>query len=117
MAEKLVLIKQFQVKYQSWINPQLISIKYCQKTAVAFLEMSFTDKTAPVILNLDFITDGDTDEITGDALPSFNPKADVVDNARVFLEMDTYSLINCMEGLLTKEAEILIYDVVQKYPR
>ena len=104
-ASKLKVITAFTSKYPGWVNPYLISIKYCQNDAVAFLEMEFIHTSGePVFINLDFISDETVEKIS----PFFKPTADVVDNSMVFVELDTYSLINCVDGLFTEEAAELI---------
>jgi len=35
---------------------------------------------------------------------AMKPNTDIVDNAKIFVELDTYSLINCIDGLFSKEA-------------
>ncbi len=108
-TQKLEVIKEFTKKYPGWVNPDLVSIKYCQNDAVAFLEMEFLHTRAvPVIINLDFISDDSYQENVDGIAPLFKPTADVVDNAMEFVALDTYSLINCVDGLFTDEAIALI---------
>ena len=60
----------------------------------------------PIVLNLDFISGDFEQETVVDDIPLlFNPDADVVDNATAFVELDQYSLINCIDKLFTLEAE------------
>ena len=106
-AQKLEIIEQFKTKYPGLINPDLISLKYCQDGIVAYLEIFFNNVPAnPVVLNLDFISgDFEQETVTDDIPLLFNPDADVVDNATTFVELDQYSLINCVDKLFTPEAE------------
>jgi hypothetical protein len=108
--QKLEIINQFKMQYPEWINPELISIKYCQNSVDAFLEMTFINNpNLPIIINLDFISDDFDTETEIEEIPAlFNPESDVVDNAKTFIELDTYSLINCVDGLFSKEAEEII---------
>lgn len=108
-VQKLEVINQFKLKYPGWVNPELLSIKYCQDKTDAFLEMEFSNaEVTPIIINLDFISDGFEQE-TVEKIPSlFKPEADVVDNAQTFVDLDAYSLINCIDGLFSKEAEEII---------
>lgn len=111
-AQKLEVINQFKKKYPGWVNPELLSIKYCQNNKDAFLEMIFNNAPdQPVIINLDFISDdfGPLTE-TGDIPSLFKPDTDVVDNALTFVELGTYSLMNCVDGLFSGKAEKIIND-------
>jgi len=105
--EKLEIIKQFKKQYGSQINPNLLSVKYCQTKQVAYMEMTFQNNPMPVSTDLqfiggDFIQDEEGNEI--DVLPMFDPEADIVDNAKSLVEFDSYSLINCFENLFTDDA-------------
>lgn len=114
-TQKLEVINEFKKKYPGWVNPDLVSIKYCQNEAVAFLEMEFMHTPGvPVSINLDFISDDSDQETVEEIAPLFKPAADVVDNAMVFVGLDTYSLINCVDGLFTDEAIALICEEYNK---
>ena len=107
--QKLEIISQFKNKYSEWVNPELLSLKYCQTKIDAFLEITFSkEPDSPEIINPDFIADEfDPDNV--EEIPAlFRPDADVVDNAKTFVEFDTYSLIMCVDGLFTKDAEEII---------
>ena len=106
-VQKLEIIEQFKTKYPGLINQDLYSMKYCQDGLDAYLEMFFNNVPAnPVVLNLDFISgDIDTESEVEEIPLLFNPDADVVDNATAFVELDQYSLINCVDKLFTLEAE------------
>jgi hypothetical protein len=63
-TQKLEVINEFTKKYPGWVNPDLVSIKYCQNDAVAFLEMEFMHTPGvPVCINLDFISDDSVEVI------------------------------------------------------
>jgi len=106
--QKLELLQQFKKLYGDKINPNLLSIKYCQSPENALVELYFsTNPQMPVITNLNFIggdieTDEDGIEID---LPYFDPEADIVDNASNFIYFDAYSLQNCIDNLFTNAAE------------
>ncbi|MFZ4549567.1 MAG: hypothetical protein ACOYN4_19115 [Bacteroidales bacterium] len=106
--EKLELLSQFIKLYGNKINPELLSIKYCQSPENALVETCFsTNPQMPVITNLNFITgDIETNEdgIEID-LPYFDPDADIVDNASNFINFGDYSLLNCIDNFFTKAAE------------
>jgi len=114
---KLEILEQFKHKYGDMINPYLISMKYCQTETDTLAEMLFsTNPSAPVIIDLKFIDDDDADEVIKDNhtyYPYFNSKNDIVDNARNLIELDSYSLINCIENLFTHEAEREIADAFE----
>ena len=116
--EKLELLPQFIKKYREQINPELLSIKYCQTETDAYAELSFrSNPLNPDMINLNFIHDDfDQDEIDEmHQIPLlFKPNADIVDNANLLVELDPYSLINCIGGLFTNEAEIKINDDFQR---
>ena len=78
--QKLELLAQFIKLYGDKINPNLISIKYCQTQETALMEMFFsTPPPLPVITNLNFITGGiETDEDGIEKnLPYLDPDADI----------------------------------------
>ena len=109
--QKLELLDQFINIYGIKINPELVSIKYCQTAEIATVEMVFSaNPQLPVITNLKFITDDiviDEDGIETDR-PFFDPKADIVDNASRFITFGDYSLLNCIDKMFTKKAEVEI---------
>jgi hypothetical protein len=104
---KLEILQQFKKKYGDMINPDLISIKYCQNEKDAFVEMSFLNIPYPTIINLDFISD-DSEQanlITYQYIPPlFNPKSDIVDNATCLIEFEPYSLLCCIDHLFVQKA-------------
>ena len=109
---KLEILNQFKLKCPDLINPELVSILYCQTQQDAYLEMYFKNAAAsPIITNLVFITDGiEVDPFLGEVPPLFNPAEDIVDNAQLMIDLDEYSLINCVDGLFTTEAAEAITD-------
>lgn len=105
--QKLEILEQFINRYGNKLNPQLSSIKYCQTDFAASVEMYFSNKTNPSIINLDFIGGEivkDEEGNDADILPMFNPDADIVDNAKRFIELDEDSLAMCIDNLFTDEA-------------
>ena len=109
-VEKLELISELQKLYPLWINKNLQSIKFCRDSKMVYLEMIFySNAKKPIIINLDFIGNGDDFEKS-----LFLPDTDIVDNAKQFLELDKYSLLMCVEGLFTKEAETIIDNLFNK---
>jgi hypothetical protein len=106
--QKLNILNQMKFKYGAWINPALCFLKYCQNDKEAFVELIFSDNDEDsVMINLDFITDDyETGEIKENAgyPPFFDPNKDIVDNATRFIELDSYSLINCIDDLFTDNA-------------
>ncbi len=101
--EKLELIGVFQKRYPEWINPELLSVKFCRSSEMVFLETFFTNDPQKVIItDLNFIGN---DTLDGEL---FLPEIDIVDNAQVFVEFEPYSLYMCVDGLFTKEAEEII---------
>ena len=106
--EKLELLEQFKKQYRNQINPNLLSVKYCQTKQGAFIEMTFQDNPVPICKDLNFISDEFIQDENGndiDMLPMFDPDADIIDNAKIMVEFDSYSLINCFDNLFTEEAE------------
>jgi hypothetical protein len=100
-VEKLEMINELQKLYPLWINKDLQSIKICSNNNMVFLEMIiYSNAEKSIINNLDFICDGDNLEKC-----MFLPETDIVDNAKLFFKLDKYSLMMCVEGLFTKEAE------------
>lgn len=109
--EKLEILEHFIKKHGNKINPELISIKYCQNEKMAMVELTFKTNRKPVCINLDFIIDDiEKEDKSKDyqSMPLFNPVADIVDNARSFLDLDEYSLIMCIDHIFTEEAAISV---------
>lgn len=105
---KLEILDQFKKIYGDAINPELISVKYCQTETDALVEMVFSKGTIePAIINLDFISDDSeqADIPEGERFPLlFNPESDIVDNAKCLIELEPYSLIMCVDNLFTNTA-------------
>jgi hypothetical protein len=105
--ENLEILEPFKKKYGSQINPNLLSVKYCQTNQGAYMEMTFVGNPKPKVIDLHFISGEiiqDENGIDIDMLPMFNPESDIVDNAMSMVEFDSYSLINCFDNLFTEEA-------------
>jgi hypothetical protein len=105
--EKLEILEQFLQKHGNRINAELSSVKYCQSTEKAMVELYFNTNRKHVRINLDFIVDDivkDDKDNDCETLPLFNPKADIVDNARTLLDLDEYSLIMCIDHIFNEEA-------------
>jgi hypothetical protein len=105
---KLEILPQFVKLYGEKLNPDLESFKYCQDSKDAFVEMLFKGGKT-LVENLKFIDDGKEDE-HGNYIPklAYDPSDDIVDNATKLIEMDSYSLINCITDLFSTEAELVI---------
>lgn len=97
-TQKLELIYEFNKRWKDQINPELTSIKYCQNSTYAFLEIILNDNLQPLNFNLDWISEDENTKGT------FDPDADIVDNATLLLKLDSFSLNVCFEGLFTKES-------------
>jgi len=111
--QKLEIFDQFKKRYGELLNPALLSVKYCQSETKAVIELYFKSDSTPTIINLDFMGGDivvDENGINKDILPFFEPEDDVIDNAKRLIELDNYSLINCINGLLTEVASNKIND-------
>ncbi|MFN2394478.1 MAG: hypothetical protein ABR597_02195 [Bacteroidales bacterium] len=111
MIQKLNITQAFKKKYQDWVNPDIISMKFCCDRKDCFLELVFlTDPHNVFIENLSFIEDDNEciDDDNNDFFCMFHPEKDFVDNATDFLNLDPYTIINCFSNLITKEAADLI---------
>lgn len=111
IMDKLEILNQFKNKYGNMINPDILSIKYCQTETIALVEMLFSNNPSPVVINLDFISDEfeQQDIEDGDLIPLlFKPESDIIDNATCLIEFDPISLLNCIDHLFTEEAIIEI---------
>jgi hypothetical protein len=105
--QKLEIYDQFKKLFGEQLNPKLFSVKYCQSETKSIIELYFKSDSTPTIINLAFIGGKiiiDQDGINKDILPLFEPKDDIIDNAKRLIKLDNYSLINCIDGLLTEEA-------------
>ena len=111
--QKLEIYDQFKKRFGQQLNPALLSVKYCQSETKAVIELYFKSDSTPTIINLDFMGGEivvDQDGINKNIVPLFEPEDDVIDNAKRLIELDNYSLINCVDGLLTEEASNKIND-------
>ncbi len=109
--EKLEVLEQFLKLYSKQINPELISLKYCQTKDKSLVELNFKNGSQDII-DLCFIVGDIEEEKDGSIIENlyFDPGADLVDNAKTFVNMDSYSLINCIDGLFLDESAQLISD-------
>ena len=107
--EKLEILEHFIKKHGNKINTELSSVKYCQNEKMAMVELTFNTSRNLVRINLDFISDEIVKDDEGNdsySIPLFNPEADIVDNARSFLDLDEYSLIMCIDHIFNEDAAI-----------
>ncbi len=105
--QKLEIYNQLKKRFGEQLNPALHSVKYCQSETKAVIELYFNADPTPKIINLDIMGG----EITFDGdfsykviVPLFKPEADVVDNAKRLIDLNQYSLIMCIDGLLSEKA-------------
>lgn len=105
--EKIEILGEFKKKYGERINPMLTSFKYCQSDDNAFTEIILTDQAEQFIIDLEFIAGGIDLDDNGEEIVTFrmfDHRKDLIDNAKLLIEFDEYSLINCIDHLFTKEA-------------
>lgn len=115
--EKIEILGEFKKKYGEMINPMLISFKYCHSDERAFTEMILTDKAEPIIIDLEFIAGGIDLDVNGEEIVTtrmFDHNKDLIDNARLLIELDEYSLINCIDHVFTNKAIEAIIDRYSK---
>jgi hypothetical protein len=101
-TEKLELLNEMKRRWPNQINEEIQSIKISQNSQVALIEITLQNLIGSISVeetNLDFIVGENPDELL------FKPYADVVDNAKEFVRLDGFSLVNCIDNLFTKEAE------------
>ena len=105
---KLEVLDHFKTRFGSMINPEIVSVKYCQSKSNAYVEMLFSNNNSvPVVMDLDFMADGSEvdDNTCFDAIPNlFKPEADFFENVNCLIELDPYSLIICLDNLFTENA-------------
>lgn len=104
---KLEMLNSFKQRFEGNLNPSLQSIKYCQTENSAIIELQFLNDPEIKSIDLKFIGGDLTENEDGtykDILQMFNPEADIVDNAKLFLALDDYSFIMCIDDVLTEEA-------------
>ncbi len=106
--EKLEITDQFKNIYGDRINSDLISIKYCQTNNRAEVELLFKNSENLLRIDLEFIGDDNYEGMY------FKPENDIVDNAALFIKMDAYSLINCIDDLFNEKDAKEIDDEHQK---
>lgn len=110
MVQKLEILQQLKSIHGERIDPELTAFKYCQSKSEAWVELYYNHSDKCSTVNLNIITDiADPDielsKLTAeDIILYFNPLDDVVDNAIKMIEIDPYSIINCIDGLFTEQA-------------
>ena len=104
---KIEILGEFKKKYGEKINPLVTSFKYCQSDDKAYTELTLKDQIEKLFFDLEFIASGfDFDEYDEEMilLRMFDPKNDLIDNARLLIEFDDYNLLCCIEELFIIEA-------------
>jgi type I restriction enzyme, R subunit len=110
-VDRLEVLPKLKERFGDQINPAITSLKVCQDAFVVFTETSFLDKgNNPVREDLDFI--GDDEDNLESIL--FKPEKDIVDNAKIFIDLDQYTLYMSVNDLFTKDAEEDIKKEVNK---
>jgi hypothetical protein len=104
--QKLEILEQLKNKFHDMISPDLNSVKYCQTSTDAFVELYFNSNTLPQLVALDFYSADyeDGDEYKDENRLLFNPDEDIIDNAGRFIDLDGYSLIVGIDNLFTQKA-------------
>jgi hypothetical protein len=109
---KLELIHQFQSIHSHSLNPNLVSILFCQNKEGCFVELYFAeDPTLAFQYVLDFIKedpDFDLDDDDFDDQDFFDSSVDIIDNATLFLRLDSLSISMCVNNFFTLENENLL---------
>lgn len=105
-VNRLELLPALQRKYSDDLNPAISAIKFCQNHEAVWIELYLHQDPMPQISDLKFLG-GEivTDELSGEEMitPLFFPDADIVDNACLFLDLDDFSMVICLDHLLTPE--------------
>jgi len=85
-------------------------LQRCYHNAVlAFLPIdSWCYHPATGIVNLDFISGAENVNQESRSASMFRSDADIVDDTGGFIDLDSFSLINCADGLFTIEAALFI---------
>lgn len=97
---------QFRRKHGNGVNPDLMSLKFCQIAGSCYLEITLANQPLKSIkldtaIILEDVPD-DFDNIPNECL-LFNPENDVVDNAKAFIQLDAFSTMMCFDHLFTKK--------------
>ncbi len=114
------MLNSFKQRFKEKLNPNLESIKYCQDQDKAIIELQFLNNPLIKSIDLKFMggviikNDDGTDK---DILPLFNPEVDIVDNANRLLKLDEYSIIVCLDNVLTQDAINYILAVEEQINR
>ncbi len=101
------MLNSFKQRFKENLNPNLQSIKYCQNSEYAIIELQFLNNPEIKSIDLKFMggeiikNEDGTDK---DILPLFYPDADIIDNASRLLQLDDYSLIMCLDDILNQDA-------------
>lgn len=105
--EAIDILAKLKEKFRDYINPKIISARIYQTEDTVYFEQivyiygndHFLKDQLITRTDLGFISDGDDiDELM------FKSSCSVVENAKKFIELDSYSIINCFDNLFTEEA-------------
>ena len=104
--DKLEMIPSIKQRFRNQLKPTIESIKYCQTTSMASVEIQYTNNPEIISVDLAYMGELVTDEDGNDKdiIPLFNPEVDIVDNATRLLGLDNYSLMMCLSEAFTPEA-------------
>lgn len=105
-VNRLELLPAFKRKYGNDLNPSISAIKFCQNNLAVWIELYLHQEAVPQISDLQFLGgEIEVDELSGEEQITslFLPNADIVDNARLFIDLDDFSMVICLDDLLTPE--------------
>lgn len=113
--EAIDILAELKEKFRDYINPKIISARIYQTKDTVYFEQTvyiyendhFLKDQVITRTDLGFIVEGDDiDELM------FKSSCSVIKNAQKFMELDSYSIINCFDDLFTEEG---VQKAVEEY--
>lgn len=91
---RINVLSAFDARCRRWLRRDLVGLGYLQTATTCALETVRQESFASSDLKVDRV---DLDFIGSGGRPTFDPARDPEENARILLEMDSYSLIMCFD--------------------
>lgn len=107
--EALDILSELRERFEGYIDPKIISARIYQTQDTVYFEQTiykydkgFLKDQLITRTDLAFIVKGPDEGLM------FKPSNTVKENAQEFFSLDSYSIINCIDGLFTKEATLKV---------
>ncbi len=102
---KFELIGVYKEQYGEQLHPELQSVTFCQDGKNFYVELTYRNKPEPVPIDMNLVG-FEFDENGENGKPDylFDPSVDFVDNTKILLDIEAYTLNNLIKGLFEEKA-------------